>query len=197
MKASAMRPSVPGSPIRRVGRLAGALSVISSMISSVILSVIPLAGCATASQPASSPATFVVVRHAEKVDDSRDPPLAPAGTARAQRLAVAMHDEAVVAVYATPFLRTQQTAAAIATDHRLAIIPYPVDQSATALAAQLRSRHDTGTVLVVGHSNTAPGIAAALCSCDATPLDDSQYGRVYRIRIGADGRGVLQESILP
>ena len=39
-----------------------------------ILMTILLASCATASQPAMSPATFVVVRHAEKIGDgSRDP----------------------------------------------------------------------------------------------------------------------------
>ena len=91
----------------------------------------------------------------------------------------------------------QQTAAAIAGDLGLAVISYPANQPAVELAAQLRSRHDSGTVLVVGHSNTAPAIAAALCGCDATPLGDDDYGRLYRIRIGDDGRAVLQESILP
>lgn len=163
----------------------------------LVLLVILLTGCATASQPATSPATFVVVRHAEKVDDSRDPPLVPAGVARAQRLAAALHDEAVVAVYATPYQRTQQTAAPVAGDHQVAVIIYPADQPAAGLATQLRSRHGTGTVLVVGHSNTVPGIAAALCGCEATPLSDNEYRRVYRISIGDDGSGVLQESILP
>jgi phosphohistidine phosphatase SixA len=188
MKASAVRPSRPMLPI---------LPEILMTMSMAVLIAILLTGCATPSQPATSPATFVVVRHAEKVDDSRDPPLAPAGAVRAQRLAAALHDEAVVAVYATPYQRTQQTAAAIAGDHRLAVVAYPANQPADALAAQLRSSHPSGTVLVVGHSNTAPGIAAALCRCAATPLGDNDYSRMYRIHIAADGSAVLQESILP
>ena len=164
----------------------------------LFLLVILLDGCATASRPATLPVTFVVVRHAEKADDgSRDPPLAVAGTERGRRLAAELHDEAVAAVYATPFQRTQQTAAVIAGDHGLAVISYPANQPAAELAVQLRSRHDSGTVLVVGHSNTAPAIAAALCGCAATPLDDNDYGRMYRIRIGSDGSAALQESILP
>src|SRR5687768_7362031 len=132
------------------------LAVLSGLL------VILLAGCATPSQPATSTVTFVVVRHAEKVGDgSRDPPLTVAGIARARGLAAALHDEPVAAIYATPYLRTRQTAAPTATDHRLAVIPYPADQPAAVLAAQLRSRHNTGTVLVVGHSNTVPGIVAA------------------------------------
>ena len=46
-----------------------------------------LAGCASTPTPDTAVATFVVVRHAEKVDASRDPDLAPAGHARAVALA--------------------------------------------------------------------------------------------------------------
>ena len=137
----------------------------------------------------------LVVRHAEKADDgSRDPPLDAVGMARAQRLATALHAEPVVAVYATGYRRTQQTAAATAADHALAVTAYAADQAASAFAAQLRSQHPSGTVVVVGHSNTAPGIAAALCDCTATPLGDTDYGRVYRIRVDADGHRVLPRN---
>ena len=162
------------------------------------LCTLVLAGCATTSLPAQAPATFVVVRHAEKADDgTRDPPLAAAGAARAQRLATALRGEPVVAVYATAYRRTQQTVAATADRHGVVVTTYDASQPASAFAALLRGQHATGTVLVAGHSNTAPEIAAALCGCDATPLGDSDYGRVYRIRIGPDGRGVLEESALP
>ncbi len=155
-----------------------------------------LTGCATSLRPAS--ASFVVVRHAEKADDgSRDPPLAASGAARAQRLAAALQAEPVVAVYATPYRRTQQTAVATADAHGVAVTTYDARQPAAEFAAQLRRRHATGTVLVAGHGNTAPDIAAALCGCATSPLGDSDYGRVYRIRVGPDGGGVLQESTLP
>lgn len=155
-----------------------------------------LGGCATSVRSAPA-ASFVVVRHAEKADDgSRDPPLAASGATRAQRLAAALEAEPVAAVYATAYRRTQQTAAATADQHGVAVTTYDARQPAVEFAAQLRRRHATGTVLVVGHSNTAPQIAAALCGCDATPLGDSDYGRVYRIRIDPDGGGVLQESTM-
>jgi broad specificity phosphatase PhoE len=112
-------------------------------------------------------------------------------------LAPALQDEPVVAVYATAYRRTQQTAAATAVAHGVVVTTYDARQPAAELAAQLRRHHPTGTVMIAGHSNTAPDIAAALCGCAATPLDDNDYGRVYRIRMGADGRGVLHESILP
>ena len=165
-----------------------------------------LAGCATAPDPASSPArspaqspvSFVVVRHAEKADDgSRDPPLTESGAARARRLAETLQTEPVAAVYATAYRRTQQTVAAIAAAHGIPVTTYDATRSATDFTAQLRRRHATGTVLVAGHSNTVPAIAAALCGCIATALGDSDYGRIYRISIAPDGRAVLVESTLP
>lgn len=157
-----------------------------------------LAACTTTPSAPAAAATFVVVRHAEKADDgSRDPPLAMAGAARAQRLAATLRIEPVVAVYATGYQRAQQTAAGTADDHGLAVTTYAADQPAAEFAARLRTSHATGTVLVVGHSNSAPDIAAALCHCAATPLGDHDYGRVYRIRIAPDGGAALQETILP
>jgi hypothetical protein len=51
--------------------------------------------------------------------------------------------------------------------------------------------HPTETVLVVGHSNTAPGIAAALCRCSVTPMAETEFDRVMRVRFGADGASRL------
>lgn len=181
----------------------------SGLRGSILVLLMSLAGCAAVQAPRPQPhhetsermpspaTTFIVVRHAEKVGDgSRDPPLSAIGIASARRLATALHAEPMIAVYATPFLRTRQTASATAADHGLAVIPYAADQPAAALAAQLRERHAGGTVLVVGHSNTAPGIAAALCACAATPLGDDDYGRVYRVAIDAGDRVLLEETVL-
>jgi broad specificity phosphatase PhoE len=156
-----------------------------------------LAACATP-RPQAPATTFLVVRHAEKAEDgTRDPPLSPAGEARARRLASAVRGEAVVAVYATAFRRTQHTVLPTATAHGLGVTTYDAGLPAAALAARLRAAHRAGTVLVVGHSNTAPQLAAALCGCAATPLADGDYGRVYRVRVDGDGHAQLQESELP
>jgi broad specificity phosphatase PhoE len=64
---------------------------------------------------------------------------------------------------------------------------------ATELAARLRRDHPRGTVLVVGHSNTVPGLVSALCGCAVAPLGEHDHDRMYEVRIGPDGRGVLVE----
>ena len=57
-----------------------------------LTATLALAGCAATTPRTADTAavTFIVVRHAEKVDASRDPDLSPAGHARAQALAAAM-----------------------------------------------------------------------------------------------------------
>jgi len=152
-----------------------------------------LAGCAaTAPHTADTAAvTFIVVRHAEKVDASRDPDLSPAGHARAQALAAYLGKRELAAAYATEFKRTSQTLAPSAASRDLAITPYPAGQPASEFAARLRATHPRGTVLIAGHSNTVPDIVAALCACTTTPIADHEYDRLNIIRIGADGSARL------
>lgn len=144
--------------------------------------VLALAGCATLSRPCST--TYIVVRHAEKAtDDPRDPSLSDAGLARAQSLATLLRSRRLVAVYATQYRRTSDTAAPAAAAHDLSITSYDADTPADAFAARLRQAGARGTVLIVGHSNTVPGIVSALCACAVDPIDDSDYGNLFEIRI--------------
>ena len=163
------------------------------MTTCCLLLLLLLAGCASvaAIEPATT-TTFVVIRHAEKADDgTRDPPLSAAGQVRAQALAQRLAHSGLVAVYATPFRRTQQTAQAVATSAGLPVTTYPADVALSEFAATLRSRYRHGTVLVVGHSNTVPGIVASLCSCRIAALDESAYDGIYTIRISPDGKASL------
>ena len=59
---------------------------------------------------AAAPATIIVVRHAEKVDDSRDPALSEAGAKRAEALAEMLEHAGLDAVYASQYQRTRLTA---------------------------------------------------------------------------------------
>lgn len=156
------------------------LSLTRSAVSCALVAM-AVTGCGSTAAPAED-AVFVVVRHAEKLaDGSKDPPLSQSGLARADALASQLADAPLVAAYATPYRRTRQTAAPAARDHALLVGDYDPQMPAQALATRLRTAHPRGTVLVVGHSNTAPAIAAALCRCVVAPLDDSEYGDLYRI----------------
>lgn len=144
-----------------------------------------LAGCVSSpaghERATATGQTFLLVRHAEKsTDDPRDPSLTPAGEARAQRLAAELHNAPLVAVYSTDTRRTRATATPAAQMHGLAVVPYDA-RMADAFASELRARHRGGLVLVVGHSNTVPTLAAALCGCAVAPMAEQDYGLRYRL----------------
>lgn len=167
---------------------------------SAALSAILLAGCAHAPEQTGSAAvtTYVIVRHAEKGnDDPRDPSLTAAGLARAHRIADSLQGAPLAAVYATTYRRTQQTAAPSAQAHRLTVTTYDARRPAVEFAAQLRESHRTGTVLVVGHSNTAPAIAAALCRCEVAPMAEDEFDRRMTVRIDAAGNAVYDGARQP
>ena len=145
----------------------------------------------------AAPTTYVLVRHAEKLADAVDPALSPDGHDRARRLANALRDRPVSAVYATGYRRTQQTAQPVAAVHGLDVHTYDARATAAHTAALLRQAGHAGTVLVVGHSNTVPAIAAALCGCTVEPMEESEYGRRMEITVHVDGRADLRTSIAP
>lgn len=161
--------------------------------------VVGLGACATTHGVEELPgATFVLVRHAEKADDSaRDPSLSPAGQKRAEKLAKRLRDTPLAAIYASNFRRTQQTAAPVAAAQHLTVITYDAGRPAADFASELRRKYPTGTVLVVGHSNTIPPLAQALCGCDIGPTADSEYGRRITIRVLTDGRTTVDDRREP
>lgn len=153
--------------------------------------------CATHG-PATGGITYVLMRHAEKAqDDPRDPSLSDAGRGRVQRLVQRLHREPVVAVYATGFRRTQLTAAPVAQDHALPVSIYDANTSADDMARILRHVHRAGTVVVIGHSNTVPALAAALCGCLIGPTAESEFGRRITVHIDEEGHATLDDRREP
>jgi broad specificity phosphatase PhoE len=59
----------------------------------------------------SQTTTFIVLRHAEKADNSKDTNLSPEGLLRAEELKKTLAPVNVNAVYATPYNRTKQRVA--------------------------------------------------------------------------------------
>lgn len=161
-----------------------ARSALRTVATALLLACIALAGCASPPRDAAADVLRVVVlRHAEKgSDDPRDPTLAPAGTARAARIADRFRDADVVGVYATAYRRTQGTAAPTAAAHGRPVTSYdPSD--VPAFARKLVTAHPRGVVLVIGHSNTAPATVAALCECEVPPMGDDEYDRWTEVHL--------------
>jgi broad specificity phosphatase PhoE len=154
-----------------------------------------LLGACTTHSARDAGTTFVLVRHAEKADDgSKDPPLSAAGEARARTLAASLEAASLRAAYATGYRRTQATAMPSAQAHALQVVTYDATRPAADFATQLRHDHHDGTVLVVGHSNTVPALAAALCGCNVAPMGEAEFDRRITIAVAPDGKAMLREE---
>lgn len=130
--------------------------------------------------PASAASTIFIVRHAEKVDESRDPLLSARGMQRAQSLAQHLRDAGIRKIYVTEFQRTVLTAKPLAELTQIALTPYAA-KDATKLAALLATGSENA--LVVGHSNTVANIAAALGVKEVKAVGDDEYDRLIVIHL--------------
>jgi broad specificity phosphatase PhoE len=144
--------------------------------------------CLAAALLAAGPAfagVAIVVRHAEKVDESADPPLSSAGRRRAAELARALQDLPLAAIYTTRFQRTRATAAPTAAAH--SVEAKRLDGTPAEIAATLRQKHAADTVLVVGHSDTVPRIVHALGGPDLPDLPSDAYDNLFVVVFGESG----------
>jgi phosphohistidine phosphatase SixA len=138
------------------------------------------AGLAPALWAQQGSTVVYLVRHAEKADDSRDPPLSPAGVARAERLARMLTDAGITHIWSTDFQRTRATAGPIAARRTLTLQIYDGGKLAE-LAERLRTT--PGRHLVVGHSNTTPAVVRLLGADPGTPIADTEYDRFYVVTL--------------
>lgn len=149
----------------------------------------------TSPSPTVDTVTVVVVRHAEKASETeRDPSLSPAGISRAHALDSALANSNVVAVVVTPYQRTAQTAAAVARRFGLepTVVPVAGGVAAHARAVAAAATGKSGTVLVVGHSNTVGAIVAALGGPAVGDLCDADYQSIFVVTSPGTGASTIR-----
>jgi broad specificity phosphatase PhoE len=133
--------------------------------------------------------TVILVRHAEKAAaPADDPPLTPAGDARARALLDVARDAGVSAVITTQFARTRATAQPLVAEMKLS--PEVVDARSATHAQDVANavrKHAGKTVLVVGHSNTVGKIIEALGAKPPPTICDQDYDDLYILTIPASG----------
>lgn len=159
---------------------------------SLLILVAALAFPSLAGEPAVT--TVVLVRHAEKVDDSKDPLLSTAGTARAAELARLLGSAGVTTIYVTPWNRTRLTAAPLAAALGIDPVEVPTGaEYAAEVASRILAKHRGETVLVVGHSNTTGNVMRALGVEGVPPIPESQYDDLFLVTL-VDG---IPPKLLP
>ena len=124
--------------------------------------------------------TVILVRHAEKAGPSGDVPLSEIGKQRAIELARVLSGTHLDAIYTTPYHRTRQTAAPVATPRHLD----PIEVKPEDTVARIRKDHLGKTVLVVGHSNTVPNTLKQLGIPEPPEIPDSAYDDLFIVTLG-------------
>lgn len=133
----------------------------------------------------NGPLTVILVRHAEKVDHSKDPDLSREGYLRAEALAYTLQDAEIQRVHSSDYIRTRKTAAPVAELFDLDTEIYDPSDLFT-LADSLRSQG--GRHLVVGHSHTTPDLVDILGGEPGPPVaDEWEYDRLYILTFTPDG----------
>jgi phosphohistidine phosphatase SixA len=157
---------------------------------------------AAAAAPAAQ-RTVILVRHAEKdTDDPRDPTLSPAGRERARRLAALLAESGADRLVATEFKRTQQTLEPLAEALGLEIEVVPA-RDLTAVSTLVREAPPGETLVIAGHSNTVPVLAARfgvplsglVPQGQGEGLPESQYDRLLVFTLPPEDGGA-QPSLL-
>ncbi len=122
-----------------------------------------------------------LVRHAEKqVDGSKDPHLTEQGKRRAELLVKQLVDKEITAIYSSDYQRTKQTAKPLAKRLGIEVSIYD-PRKLQEFAERLKALKQN--VLVVGHSNTTPALAYYLGGKAFGDIDESEYDRLYQIKI--------------
>lgn len=127
--------------------------------------------------------TFILVRHAEKANNSQNTPLSQQGFIRAEALSYALRNTSVDAIYATQYDRTQQTIAEIAEEENIDFIEY----NATSDSIQVRiflenilENRRGERILIAGHSNTIPIMLNILeGTSNYTTIDENIFDNLF------------------
>lgn len=145
--------------------------------------LILVAACATTPRADTPHPNYYVTRHLQKAG-GQDPGLTEEGKANAVRLADLLAGDPPSVIYVSTTRRAAETAAPLAA--RLGLVPKTYNPSDTpGLIAAVTT--ETGSVLIVGHSNTVPEIVERLGGARPADLADDAYGDVWHV-FGPDRR---------
>ena len=131
--------------------------------------------------------TVILIRHAEKmVDGSSDPDLTESGRTRAVLLADLLSKAKIDAIYSTHYRRTENTVAPLAQRHGLIVQNY--DGGKMPEVDAMLAKHQGGTIVICGHSNTTPAIVNYLIGKkdEFKNFDDEDYGNLVIVSLASN-----------
>lgn len=126
--------------------------------------------------------TIYLLRHAEK-QAGDNPSLTAIGKFRAQNITKQLASVGISHIFSTNYKRTQQTVRPLADFLNLSIQNYD-PRDLTTFAEQLKSL--SGSILVVGHSNTTPELTTLLSQKKVGAIKENEYDNLYQVILDGD-----------
>ena len=136
----------------------------------------------------------ILVRHAElqgaAMAPAKDLQLSEAGEARAKQLSSILKESGVGAIYVTDFVRTSKTAEVLSRElnRQLTVVPKGDPKE---LVERLRKDHGGETVLMVGHTDTLPGLLKALGHPADIKIEPQDYSNMFVVIPKSEGTPTL------
>jgi phosphohistidine phosphatase SixA len=147
-----------------------------------IILTLPVVVCLLAWYFWFSPATTVVlVRHAERLNDTDTTSISEVGIQRAQALAHVLNSSGVKHIYVSEKARTAQTAAPTAT--AFDIVPIPIRANDIAQYIDSIKAHRGDLTLIVGHSDTVPQIIGKLGISQVPTIGRTEFDHLFIITV--------------
>lgn len=127
--------------------------------------------------------TIILVRHAEKMKDQKDPNLTDEGKQRAVKLKDILSTIPLNSIYSTDYNRTQQTAKPTSIAKKIEITSYN-PRALNEFGNMLLQTKKGEKILVVGHSNTTPVLLNYFMKENVVEsISESDYENLYIINI--------------
>jgi broad specificity phosphatase PhoE len=130
-------------------------------------------------------ATRYFIRHAEVLDSGGDDPeLSETGNARARALIEMLRHAAIGAIIVTRAKRSRQTAAPLADALQIEpkiidVNPSQTEANVEAVLAKIVGLPETMPTLVIGHSNTLPGITSGLGAPLIPNIEHNEFDHLF------------------
>ncbi|MEZ4779284.1 MAG: phosphoglycerate mutase family protein [Flavobacteriaceae bacterium] len=155
----------------------------------ICLSLIVFSSCKNESKekeslPIDAVTTYYLIRHAEKDrsdSTNTNPALTERGIERAKLWASYFDSIPLDKLYATKYIRTQQTAQFISKNKNLPIETYDPN---TLVSEEFKKETKGQRILIVGHSNTTPMLVNHLLEAGTfEDIPDDDNSRLYIVQI--------------
>lgn len=134
--------------------------------------------------------TVVIVRHAERLNDTDTTSLSPEGFMRANILPHVVRDASIARVFVSEKLRSRLTAEPAIRFLSLPVSVIPADQ-VDALVDSIKS-YPGENILVVGHSDTVPAIIRELGVAPAPSIGRNVFDDLFVVTVGAFRSSYIQ-----